>query len=293
MIASGGIAALVRAFVFALVDQATGATVMELGPQSSPLDGFALSMAHGRDDITDSQLYWSNTPEPPGPPTSPSAYTELVGPNASGHDAPPRLTLRDESSTTGAAELTGPRPAGGAEAQVLAMYDTTTSLPEARLSATDGGTEVTSVRVLPAGVRLITRPAYMVVADEIASGTASPALTTVITDLAGATITVTGLRAGDRAQIIGIFDMACSAAPGIVVAVGYLNITGSGNQAQQAIFQAAAAGHRATVSQTWKFTVPTDGDYTFKLRAAKTGAGGVYTCFSTHTRIALTILATR
>lgn len=297
MIGSGGIAALVRAFMFALVDQATGETVMELGPQTSPLDGFGLSMPHGRDDITPSLLYWSHTPEPPGPPTSPSAYTELVGPNASGWDAAGVVSLRDELGTSSATEMISPR-LGLLYAIVAANQNAALSQASVMLAAsaaagsstlevnTNGDITLTpKVRTMLAG-----RRAELRVYSSVKSATAQITVGTTVADSTGCTLTVP-LLTGDTVDISGVFDFSCEVAAN-VVCVGYLSIGGA-LQGEQAVFQVATAVARATVTQTWKYTAVADGNVIFKLRANKTAAAGTYRLNGTHTRIAVEVFSTK
>lgn len=106
--------------------------------------------------------------------------------------------------------------------------------------------------------------------------------TTSAQDIVGCTSGSLSLTAGDLVIISGIFDVRIDVTA--ITFVGTLDINGN-EQALQALFKSTDAADRATVAQTWYYSVPSTTTYTFKLRG-RTSSGGSGDAFVTaHTSI--------
>lgn len=105
--------------------------------------------------------------------------------------------------------------------------------------------------------------------------------TTSAQDITGCTTGALSLVAGDVVEIVGVFDV--TGVSGIVT-LGTLDIGGV-EQTPQALHRGDATPDRATVSQTWLYTVPSTASYTFKLRGRHSSGATGATIGATHTTI--------
>lgn len=121
-----------------------------------------------------------------------------------------------------------------------------------------------------------------------AAATSSLTLTTTVTDIAGATVSITTAVPNTVVVVMGVFDIFASNTTASDVAIGVLDVDGTA-QAASALFEALVTGttaHRATVAQTWRVTLAAAGAHTLKLRASKSAnTAGSYSAQTTHTTI--------
>lgn len=119
------------------------------------------------------------------------------------------------------------------------------------------------------------------------SSTVSGSTATTATDITGATVTITGLKTGDLCDATGVFDVVPPLANGTNTFVGTLWVTTGGEQLEQALKRSdsASTNERQTVSQSWLYTIPSDGDYTFKLQGRMTQANGNWSVNQQHTHV--------
>ena len=120
-----------------------------------------------------------------------------------------------------------------------------------------------------------------------ASASSSLTLTTTLTDVTGASITLTTLTDGALYIAEAVFDMNVATAASGQLAEGHLGVDGS-DQTARALRQMNAVD-RATVAQRWRGTLVSAGSHTFKLRGLKSGASGVASIVTTHTKLQVTI----
>lgn len=103
----------------------------------------------------------------------------------------------------------------------------------------------------------------LLVLSGLAAATATlSSVTTSAQDIVGATSGALALKASDSVFVDGVFDMISAAN---VTNIGTLDINGA-EQSAQCLFKSTSATDRETVPQHWLYTVPSDGNYTFKLR---------------------------
>lgn len=119
-----------------------------------------------------------------------------------------------------------------------------------------------------------------------AAATATLTASDTVTDITGATSGALALLTGDIVRIRGTFDCVINVSG--AMALGVLNIGGS-DQARIAPFRATDTNSRATVSQGWLYTVPSDGNYTFKLRGRSPSPTVGAQIFTDHTVIEWTV----
>lgn len=109
--------------------------------------------------------------------------------------------------------------------------------------------------------------------------------------------TALNLTAGDKALCIGTFDVGPSTTLAGSSFVGSLYAGPTGSTVVQPGFAlwviagTPVAGDRQTVTQSWIFTVPSTGSYTFALYGKHTTTTGTFTMFTPSTT--LSVLATR
>lgn len=117
-------------------------------------------------------------------------------------------------------------------------------------------------------------------ADTTVSGTA-------LTDLTGASITVTTKTAAATVEIVGIFDMMV-ASTGTAIATGHCNVDAV-DQPRQATGSMTTSGQRGTNAQTWKATLSGAGAHVIKLQGALSSASGSMNFKGTHTSLSVTV----
>lgn len=110
--------------------------------------------------------------------------------------------------------------------------------------------------------------------------------TTSAQDIAGCTTGSLALKQNDIVLINGCFDMRIDVAN--ATAVGTLDIGGV-EQTQQALNRDDSATGRTTAYQQWQYTVPADGNYTFKLRGRSNGGAAGDVAFGTQSTIQWTV----
>lgn len=102
-----------------------------------------------------------------------------------------------------------------------------------------------------------------------ATASATLNLTSTITDVTGASVTVTLTRTMNYIAW-GVFDGEAVIGSSTTLAIGYLAVDGS-QQTEQAIFRALTNGERDTVSQVWSGTLAA-GSHTLKLQGWSAGS---------------------
>lgn len=110
---------------------------------------------------------------------------------------------------------------------------------------------------------------------------------TTLTDLTGATLTVTTRTAAATVEIVGTFDMQV-VTTGTAIATGHCNVDGV-DQPRQATASMTTTGQRGTNSQTWKATLSGTGAHVIKLQGMLSAASGSMTFKSTHTSLSVTV----
>ncbi|MGC5331000.1 hypothetical protein [Micromonospora sp. DT62] len=96
-------------------------------------------------------------------------------------------------------------------------------------------------------------------------------MTSTVTDVPGASITLSTTTAGARYIVDGSFDISQLATTNNDI-TGWLDVDGA--LAGRAVsIGGQVFGDRATGAQTWVGTLPAAGSHTFKLRASTTTAG--------------------
>ena len=121
--------------------------------------------------------------------------------------------------------------------------------------------------------------------EAAASGTLT--LGTSLTDVPGASVTLTSLTAGAIYIATAVFDMNITTAAAGQLVEGHLDVDGA-DQAARALKQMGAVD-RATVGQEWRGALTAAGSHTLKLRGLKNGASGVATIVTIHTKLQVTI----
>lgn len=111
--------------------------------------------------------------------------------------------------------------------------------------------------------------------------TADFTLTTTPTDITGASLTITTVLANAFWFAWASFDFNWATASNDAVGELLLNNVA---QTGQDIYGPSSAG-RAVVGQSWRGPAAIAGAFTFKLRASKSGAGGVVSALSVHTTL--------
>lgn len=109
-----------------------------------------------------------------------------------------------------------------------------------------------------------------------------------LTDLTGATITLTTGAAAATVYVTATFDMQVATA-GTATATGHCIVDGV-DQSGQATGSLTTLGQRQTTSQTWKVTLSGAGSHTIKLQGVLSAASGSMTFRGTHTKLSLLVL---
>lgn len=136
-------------------------------------------------------------------------------------------------------------------------------------------------RLTPARLNRIQPVTY----EAVASGTLT--LGTALADVAGAAVTLTTTTAGAVWVAEATFDMNVATAGAGVLAEGHLDVDGVDQTARA--LKSMAAVDRATAAQRWRGTLAAAGSHTLKLRGIKSGAAGVASIVTTHTKLQVTI----
>lgn len=107
-------------------------------------------------------------------------------------------------------------------------------------------------------------------------------VTTSVTDVNGATLSVTTPQASTQVLVTSVWDVGTTGGSdtflgtlyvdNVLVTVGEAHFEGAGSE-------------RSTISQSWLINVGTAGAHTFKLRRQKSGSTDTVTLFGTHTKI--------
>lgn len=112
--------------------------------------------------------------------------------------------------------------------------------------------------------------------------TAALTTTTAAQDLASCTSGALALKTGDIVDITATFD--CTNVTAAIILIGTLDVNGV-EQAAQALHRGISVSERTTVAQQWMYTVPSDGNYTFKLRGRHNIGATGQTINSQHTTL--------
>lgn len=108
------------------------------------------------------------------------------------------------------------------------------------------------------------------------------ALTSTITDVTGASVTVTLTRALNYIAW-GVFDAQAVVSAAGSTAVGYLAVDGS-QLTEQAVYRQLTSGERGTVAQVWDGSLAA-GSHTLKLQGSATA--GQFQFNATHTTLTI------
>lgn len=110
---------------------------------------------------------------------------------------------------------------------------------------------------------------------------------TTLTDLTGASITITTRTAAATALVIGTFDMQV-ATTGTAIATGHCIVDGT-DQTAQATGSLTTTGQRTTVAQTWTVTLSGATNHTIKLQGLLSAASGSMNFRGTHTKLSIVV----
>lgn len=126
-----------------------------------------------------------------------------------------------------------------------------------------------------------------------AQASGSLTTTTTVTDVPGATVTITTQVANTVVVVYGMFDVLCAGTTTGDIGVGTLNVDGTDVATHNAIVEGKVGASnevRLTGGQVWRVTLATAGSHTLKLRGSRFNAGvqtGTITFQLTHTTIAV------
>lgn len=117
--------------------------------------------------------------------------------------------------------------------------------------------------------------------------------TTTVDALVTNATTALNLTSGDKAFIVGTYDISFNAATANSTFNGTLYAGPTGSTVAQAgqavaIGVAPTAGDRFIISQSWIYTVPTTGSYTFQLFCKHTN--GAFTVYTPNTTLSVMAL---
>lgn len=155
----------------------------------------------------------------------------------------------------------------------------------------DGVTGNPTVGVTPANFTGIPQAAVTnLVADLLftnsisVAATGSLVTTVTLTDIPGASVTITTPEANAKVMVWGVFDVGTSGVTTGDVFVGYLTVDGVLIPDPQAIYTVPSG--RATITQIWQVILASAGLHTLKLQANKTANNaGSFMVSSLHTTI--------
>lgn len=105
------------------------------------------------------------------------------------------------------------------------------------------------------------------------------AVTTTVTDVAGASVSFSTAEPNTVVKITGVFDVDSS---GGDIFVGVCVVDGGSAESGEAHFSGIGRG---TVVQHWIVTLTSSGAHTAKLRCSKTAGGGSTQIYATHSVI--------
>lgn len=108
-------------------------------------------------------------------------------------------------------------------------------------------------------------------------------VTTSVTDVNGATVTINTPVDNTVVKVDSIWDLATSGGTDTFLGTLYVDGVLQANVGE-AHFEGAGA-ERYTVAQSWNITIATAGSHTLKLRRQKTSNSDVLTLYSIHTKI--------
>lgn len=184
--------------------------------------------------------------------------------------------------------------------QAVQVYGSRTPVPTttyangAHLNFRDGAilrvSTVAAQLIIDAGATITrnTVNARLLTGEGYAESNADLTLAVAVTDVPGATLTLTAGAAGAVYKVRGVFDFDTTVAAS-PLCVGELNLDGAALN-PKAFFRAGAATDtpRATVTVQSEGTVGA-GNHTWKLRANKSAAAGTIIARATHTTIEVSI----
>lgn len=113
---------------------------------------------------------------------------------------------------------------------------------------------------------------------KVAATTGTHTVTTSVTDVPGASVSVTTIEANTVVKVTAVFDVAGTAD----TFIGTLVVNGGAAEAPEAHLQ---GGVRVSITQTWLVTLATATTHTLKLQMTKIGAAGTVSVFGPHTCI--------
>ncbi|MEO3923017.1 hypothetical protein ABGB07_03925 [Micromonosporaceae bacterium B7E4] len=111
---------------------------------------------------------------------------------------------------------------------------------------------------------------------------------TTISDITGASVTLTTAAANAIAIVDGTFDCNVITTNASTLMLGRLNVDGSDQTAQATYAMDTAL--RGTVTQTWRVTLASAGSHTLKLRGSLSAASGRGVFTFQNTKIQIMIL---
>jgi hypothetical protein len=110
---------------------------------------------------------------------------------------------------------------------------------------------------------------------------------TTLTDLTGASITISTRTTAATVFVTGTFDMQVSTT-GTAIATGHCNVDGT-DQTAQATSSLTTVGQRSTAVQTWVVTLSGATNHTIKLQGALSAASGSMNIRGTHTKLSIVV----
>jgi len=112
------------------------------------------------------------------------------------------------------------------------------------------------------------------------ASSSSVTVTETVTDLPGASVSVTTVELGTQVEVTAVFDVESSGTNDIFL--GTLVVDGAAAEAPEAHYRATG---RATITQSWLVSLGSIGAHTLKLQVAKVSNANTILCYGTHTHV--------